>query len=215
MHLNRLFVVVAGFALSGCGHYLQWKAQPPAAAVQGKISIAVADVRPPQNGGTDKRIVAMVPGFAMIPTPQRLATPEDAANRIGVLIAEAAQAAGIGLAAPGEAGTAKIMVDMGTLWCTGFFPVFIANSSVTAKIVDPATGAVRVQTEAISAQDGAGDCQGAHRNMLTKLFKGMSTMFATPAVKDAIVAAPAAPAAPAPVAAPADPAAPAPAAAAQ
>lgn len=196
MRLSKLSVVVAGFALSGCGHYLQWKAQPPAAAVAGKLSIAVADVRPADKGGTDKRVVAIVPGFAMIPMPQRLATPEDAANRMGVLIAEAAQANGIGLAAPGEAGTAKMIVDMSSLWCQGFTPVFIANAAVTAKIVDPATGAVRVQTETIAVQDGSMDCQGAFRHTLSKLFKGVSTMFATPAVKDAILsAAPAAPAA--------------------
>ena len=201
MRLNRLLVVVAGFALSGCGHYLQWKAQPPAAALAGKLSIAVADMRPPSEGGTDKRVVAIVPGFAMIPMPQRLATPEDAANRMGVLIAEAAQAAGIGIAAPGEAGTAKMMVDMSGLWCKGFTPVFVANASFTAKIVDPATGAVRVQTESIVAQDGSMDCQGAFRHTLSKLFKAASTMFATPAIKDAVVSAAPAAAAPAPAAA--------------
>src|SRR5438445_10803046 len=107
MSLNRLLVVVAGFTLTGCGHYLQWRTDAPAAGLQGKLAIAVADLRPPDKGGTDKRIVSMVPGFAMIPTPHRLDTPEDAANRVGQLVIEAAHSAGIGTALPGEPGTAR------------------------------------------------------------------------------------------------------------
>lgn len=190
MQIRRVlgFGLVALTTLAACGGgYLRWKARPAAPAVVGKIAILVNDSRPEKNPqNSDRRVVGMQPGFANIPTPIRLPTETEAAESVRDMLGQAALTAGIGVAPAGDpAPSAKVMVDMGYLWCTGFWPVFRAGLVAGITVIDPATNQPRTQPMLLKTEGGAGDCQSAHRDNLTKAYDAAVAMMASPEFKGA------------------------------
>jgi hypothetical protein len=202
--MKKSWVLVgAVLAFAGCGKYLTWRTKPPATTVTGKLNIMVDDTRQKKGLVKDTRIVATEPGPYMIPIDKRLDTPTEAAESIRDMLGQAALSSGVGVAAVGEKGTANLMVELNGLHCTGHWPVFIASFAAGITLVDPTTMAVRMPTQAITVQGGAGDCQNAHKDALTKAYLEAEKLMGADGFKQAAAAVPAGTAAADPAAAPA------------
>jgi hypothetical protein len=176
--------------LTACGPYLRWKSAPSATSAAGKIAIIVEDKREPKKGGDDHRAIGVETGAFGIPDTVRLPSPDEAASALRGLVAQAALAAGVGVSPPGDtSATAKVVVELQTLWCTGYPPVYKAELSASVTIVDPATNAVRVVAMPLQGDDGSTGCRDAYQGALTQAFAAAQAIFAQAQVKAAATGA--------------------------
>ena len=198
---RKLLLGIAVVMAAGCGgpkHYFTWKALPAAPSVAGKMAIEVHDKRDPKKGGDDTRAVGLGTGSFGIPQTIRLNNPSAVAMEMADYLSQAALAAGIGVAAPGDpAPTGKMVAEIQQLWCSGYAFVFKADVTMSIMVVDPASGAVRMAAVPFHTDDGDSDCRGAYRKALTKGFEAAVAVMnqMKPAATGAAAAAPAAPAA--------------------
>jgi hypothetical protein len=188
---NKLLLGVVVVLIGGCGgpeRYLRWNSRPSAPAVTGNLAIEVMDRREPEKGGNDTRAIGLGTGAFGIPDTIRLASPTEVAESVHDYLAQAALAGGIAVAAPGGAPpSAKAMVVIQTMWCTGYAFVFKADVTLNITFVDPATNQVRMNTAPFHTDDGDSDCRGAYMKALSKGFDAALVMFNNPQVKGAVV----------------------------
>lgn len=198
--MRRLMLVAATAAatlavIGGCGprRWLIWQVRPPAAQVQGRMSIAVADHREEGKGGKDPRQIGVEPqnnGFTgLIPLPLKLRTPTEVSDSLRELLADAAISSGIGVAPPNDPTvTSKLSVEVQTFWCTGFPPVLKVNIAASAILLGP-DGAVRVAGAPLQAEAASTYCQGAYAKALNMLYANAQSLMASPQFHDAAVSA--------------------------
>ena len=173
------------FALSllavGCGPYLQYKPMPPAPTPAGKIIVEVRDSREPGKGGTHHERVGMMTGMFGIPSPVEAKSPTEVTDVMAKLIGEAAMSAGIGVAQAGDqsGATARVIVDVQRLWCTGYNPVYKGDVTASLEVTDPAGQQVRIPGQPLHADDGGIDCRRIYRTALTNLFKNAQALVAS------------------------------------
>ena len=183
-------IVVAGALLIACGgRWMTWRAQPAAPAVAGKIMITVADHREVKKGGDDPRVVGQERNGWGIPFAIRLPTPTEAADSVRDMLGQAALTAGVGVAPMGDmTGSAKVAVEIQSMWCDGYSPVYKAGMTASVMVLGP-DNAVRVPGMPLQAEDGAWNCHDAYRNMLTKAYQQAVAMMSQPQIRDALTAA--------------------------
>jgi hypothetical protein len=192
--LLMLLLPLALGVVTGCGGsktYLMYKAAPPAPALNGKVAIEVRDGREPNHGGGQNDVVgAETKAFVPVPTPVRLKAPEDVTGTVAKLLADAAQAAGLGVAAPGASdGTSKIVVEVQRFWCTGYDPVYKVDATLSVIVTDPSGAQVRVPGQPVHGEAAAGRCRGAYQKALSQLFESARAVLGADPVKAAAVAA--------------------------
>jgi hypothetical protein len=195
-------ITVAGALLASAvacgGRWMTWRAQPAAPMVAGKVVITVADHREAKKGGEDPSVVGLQRNGWGIPFPVRLPTPTEAADSLRDMLGQAALTAGVGVAPAGDpTGTSHIAVEIQSMWCDGYSPVYKAGMTAGLIVLGP-DGAVRVPAVPIQAEDGAWDCHDAYRNMLSKAYQQAVAMMSAPQVRDALVGAGGAPPPPPP-----------------
>lgn len=181
MHAKFLVgtILIAAAACGGPERYLMWRAAPAAAAVSGKLAIEVHDKRDPKKGGDDTRAVGLGTGFGGIPQVIRLKSHAAAAEQIHDYLGQAALASGLALAAPGDAApSGKAVVEIQTLWCSGYEFVFKADVTLSVMFVDPATNAALTSAVPFHTDDGDSNCREAYRKALSKGFDAASALFA-------------------------------------
>ena len=196
MHKNTMLAVLmmSSFGCGGGGHYLRWNGTAATAATGGgKVAIAVNDKREEKKGGLHPNEVGMQTGSFGIPQAIKLKKNDSVSSSIGELVAQAAAASGLSVAAPGQeaSATGKIVVEVQTLWCTGYSPAYKADVTASVMIVDPATGAVRVPAQPLTASGGGMVCQSIYHKLLNEIYQQAVTMLSQANVKQAAVAAPA------------------------
>jgi hypothetical protein len=173
----------------GGGHYLRWNATPAASSMSGKLAIAVTDKREEKKGGLHQDEVGRQTGSFGIPQAIRLKKSDSVASSVRDLVAQAAAAAGIGVAAPGQEGsaTAKLVIEVQTLWCTGYNPVYKADVTASVAVVDPATGAVRVPAQPLSASGGGMACQSIYKKLMSDIYQQAKTLLSQSPIKQASI----------------------------
>jgi hypothetical protein len=188
MHKNTLMTLLV-LSTVGCGggaHYLRWNGTAATAATgTGKVAVAVTDKREEKKGGLHPEQVGLQTGSFGIPMAIKLKGADSVAGSVRDLIAQAAAGAGLGVTAPGQdaAATGKIVVEVQTLWCTGYNPVYKADISASVMIVDPATGAVRVPAQPLNASGSGMVCQSIYRKLLSDVYQQAMSMLSQPNVK--------------------------------
>ncbi|MCU1283213.1 MAG: hypothetical protein JWM53_6759, partial [bacterium] len=132
-------------------------------------------------------------GFG-IPQAIRLKGNDGVAISVRELVTQAAAASGLATVAAGQeaSATGKIVVEVQTLWCTGYNPVYKADVTASVMIVDPTSGAVRVPAQPVTASGSGMVCQSIYRKLLSDIYQQTATMFAQPNVKQATLGATAA-----------------------
>jgi hypothetical protein len=166
---------------------LTWRAQPPAPALAGKLIITVADHRVGPQGGDDPRIIGSERGALLIPNTLKLSEPTDAADTIRRLLVGAALTAGVGVAAPGETGSAKLAVEIHNLWCDGVMLAYTkARLVATLSALGP-DGSTRVaDTPPLQMESGGASCRDAYEKMLTNAYSAAVSIMMTPPIKAAL-----------------------------
>jgi len=168
------------------GRWMTWRAQPAAAMVAGKVMITVADHREVKKGGDDPRVVGQERNGWGIPFAIRMPTPTEPADSVRDLLGQAALTAGVGVAPMGDqTGTAKVAVEIQSMWCDGYSPVYKANLTASVIVLAP-DGMVRVPGMPLQSEDGAWNCHDAYKNMLTKAYDQAVAMMSQPQVKSAL-----------------------------
>jgi hypothetical protein len=188
---------VVALSMIGCGgggHYLRWNSTPAASVMSGKVSVAVEDKREEKKGGLHQNEVGLQTGSFGIPQAIRLKGNDGVAISVRDLITQAAAASGLATVAAGQeaSATGKIVVEVQTLWCTGYNPAYKADVTASVMIVDPTTGAVRVPAQPVTASGGGMVCQSIYRKLLSEIYQQAATMLSQPNVKQATLGATAA-----------------------
>lgn len=183
-------LLLTSVGCGGGGHYLRWKATPPAASMNGKVAIAVADKREEKKGGLHQNEVGLQTGSFGIPQAIRLKKTDSVTSTFQDMMAQAAAAAGIGVAPAGQesAATGKLMVEVERLWCTGYNPVYKADIVAKVSVVDTATGAERVPAQTLTASGGGMACQSIYRKLMDSLYQQATALLSQANVKQAVVA---------------------------
>src|SRR6478735_4675187 len=196
MKRSALYFMTGATALGlvACGgRWMTWKAQPAAPMVAGKVAITVADHREVKKGGDDPRVVGQERNGWGIPFAIRLPTPTEAGDSVRDMLGQAALTAGIGVAPVTDpAPTAKVAVEIQSMWCDGYSPVYKAGLTASVMVLG-ADGAVRVPGVPLQVEDGAWTCRDAYKNMLTKAYQQAVAMMSQPQFKDAATGAGGAP----------------------
>jgi hypothetical protein len=202
-------LIAAGF---GCGPTIY--VTRPAVPLVGRVSIEVADRREPKRGGNDPSQIGVERSGWGIPYPIRVDGPAGLAMETHDSLAQAANENGIGVLAMGEVAgaTSRLIIEIQNFWCDGYPPVFKAHAVLSATIIDGMTGQVRVPGQPLVADGDAGTCRAALYRMRRALYSAARGFFATPQLRAALIAEPAAapPAPPPPNAPPPPPNAPPP-----
>lgn len=175
----------------GCGPYLQYKAQPPAPSLQGKVVVEVRDAREPGKGGNQHEQVGVHTGTFGIPDEIRVDGPMVVTDTMQELVSQAAEAAGIGVTRAGDpAATARVVVDVQRLWCAGYNPAYKGDVTAGLMITDPTGQQVRVPAQPLHAEDGGMDCKRIYKKALTDFFKATRALFETPPIRAAATGIP-------------------------
>jgi hypothetical protein len=173
----------------GCGgRWLRWQARPPAPAMVGKVEITVADHRAPKRGGANPRHVGDERNGWGIPFPITLRSPTEAAESIRDLIGQAARSSGVGIAAPGEPVSGRIVVEIEELWCDGAPPDYTARVAAAITVVgaDDSPPAAAAAPQRVTVEGGHVDCQRAYEDVLTKAYDRMTALMSQPGFKEAV-----------------------------
>jgi hypothetical protein len=102
-------------------------------------------------------------------------------DTIRKLVSDAALSAGLGVATdPNDtSATARLIVDVQRLWCTGYRPAYKADVTASVTVTDGAAQQIRVPGMLVHAEDGGMDCKRIFKTALTRFFgsaRGMLTM---------------------------------------
>jgi hypothetical protein len=172
-------------AAAGCGPYLQYTAQPRSPTPSGKIIVDVRDNREPKFGGEKKNEVGIQSGAFDLPSTIRVESGTTVADTMRRLIGDAALAAGVGVAATTDdpGATARVVVEVTRLWCTGYRPAYRADITVNLSIADPTGREVRLPPQAVHAENGGLDCRRGYQRALTEFLNNTKALFATEQVK--------------------------------
>jgi hypothetical protein len=183
----RLAVALLTTATACGGPWLTWRAQPPAPTLVGRVTIAVTDHRIGPQGGDDPCVIGSEHGVLLIPSALRLSEPTEAADTIRDLIGHAALSAGIGVApADDAAGSAKIAVEIQSMWCEGVLAAYTKARLGGSLVVIGRDGAVRVPGMAIQVEGAGGSCRDAYHTMLTNAYSQATALLSQPTVKAAV-----------------------------
>jgi hypothetical protein len=179
--LKTPFPAALALLAVGCGPYLQYRAMPPSPSPVGKIIVDVRDSREPKAGGLKHEEVGMRTGAFGIPDEIRVESPTMVSDTIRKLVSDAAMSAGLGVTAnPSDpSATARLIVDVQRLWCTGYRPAYKADVTASVTVTDGAAQQIRVPGMLVHAEDGGMDCKRVFRTALTRFFgsaRGMLTM---------------------------------------
>jgi len=172
----------------GCGPYLQYRAAKPAPTFNGRVAIEVRDSREPKAGGQDHAEVGMQTGAFGIPTMIKLDDPMAVTVTTAALVADAARAAGFGVVGPGDAPTAKVVIDVQRFWCTGYNPVYKADVTASLSVMDASGTQIRVPGMPLHAEDGGMNCKRIYYKTLSMLFDAARAMLSNPNIAAALVA---------------------------
>jgi hypothetical protein len=186
-------VCLAGAMLmiaAACGgpyRYLTWRTQPPAPALVGKVTIAVVDHRVAGRGGDDPTEVGSERGALLVKSTLRMSTPTEVAEAIHDLLGQAALTAGIGVAAPDSAGgTAKIAVEIQSLWCEGVMAAYTrAQLGANLTVLAP-DGSVRLAGVPLQVEGGGGSCSGAFERLMANAYASAVAVMSEPQVRGAL-----------------------------
>ena len=171
-------VMVGLLSLAGCGgKYLRWNGAPAASAMSSKIALEVTDKREEKKGGAHAEQIGLQTGSFGIPQAIRL-KGETLVEDVRALLTQAAAATGIGVVAPGQESSAngKVVVEVQTFWCTGYSPAYKADITASVSVVDPATGAVKVPAQPLTASGGGMVCQSIYKKLLSDIYKQAETL---------------------------------------
>jgi hypothetical protein len=185
--MYKALLLVGVLVAIGCGPYLRYDGRPPAPPLAGKVVIEVHDGREPNRGGSMRQQVGQQTGSFGIPVPIRVENEETVVDTMRKIVAEAAQSAGLAVAA-GEAADAssKIVIEVQRLWCTGYMPVYKADVVASLMVVDP-RGAVRVPAQPLRGEDGGMNCKSLFKKSLTDVFNATQALLSQPNVKAAML----------------------------
>ena len=112
---------------------------------------------------------------------------------------QAALSSGLAVATPGDASaTGKAVVEIQTMWCTGYAVAFKADVTLGVMIVDPANNVVRVPAIPVHGDETEMNCRDAYRVALGKVYDQLVAQLASPNLRAAATAAGGAPPPPAP-----------------
>lgn len=188
-------LVAAAF---GCGPRV-YVTQPQRPLI-GRISIEISDRREEKRGGADPSQIGIERSGFGIPYPIRVGGPAGLSLEVHDLFARAASSTELGVLAMGDlnGATSRLILEIQTYWCDGYFPVFKAHAVVSATIADGMTGQVRVPGQPLTADGEAGDCRNALHRMRRALYAAAQSYFVTPPLRQALIDEPAAPQAPPP-----------------
>ena len=191
--LKHVLALLSLVVVAGCGphRYLVWEAAPPAPSLMGRAAINVTDHREPKKGGDDPSVVGFQRSGFGIPYPIHIGNPGQLSMDMHELLAEAMMSVGVAVLAPGQdqGASSRVMVDIQSFWCDGYWPVFKGGIVAGVTIVDGATNQVRVPGQPLAAEGAAGDCRTAYHKALNALFNNARAMFGSPQIHEALVAA--------------------------
>lgn len=201
MRILLALALAPALASVGCGPptpYLRWTPEPPAPTLEGRMVLRdVVNKRDAKHGANDPANVGNVRnGFGM-PFAVRLdgssgveggVEPRTLAQSIGEFVSEAAQHAGLGMAAPNDPqATSHLWVEVLELWCDGYVG-YSAAVSLQLVIVDPRTQGLRLRVP-VRQEGGAGNCRNAFANALNGAQAQITAAFARPDVRAAAIGA--------------------------
>jgi|GEM_PF-3478939 len=154
--------------VAGCfGHYLRWRALPPAASLVGKVELVVVDHREPKRGGIDTRVIGNERNGWGIPFAIRLPTPTEAGESVRDLFGMAANSSGIGVAPVGDTAiTSRVSVEIQNLWCDGYPPVYKASMMASVSLLGP-DNSIRMPAVPLAVEGVGWGCQAAYEKALT------------------------------------------------
>lgn len=187
--MTRL-LALALLSTAGCAPFLHYRAQPPSLPLAGRVVIEVHDRREPGRGGLQPQQIGVHANLIGIPRMLLAETPTTVDDTMARLVADAARAAGIGVAPPGQeaTATARVVVEVQRFWCTGYTPVYKGDVTASLSVVD-AAGNVRVPAVVVHGEDGGLGCKKIYETALTRFFDGSRALFATPEVRAAATTA--------------------------
>ena len=161
---RALFVLVlAGCTrvLAGCNRpYLTWTLREPLASRRGHVAVAVDDHRAGSLGTAY--------GFAGVLLDVNI-PPDEPRFRLERLVSEALYTAGLGLADPARASTARVRLGIEALTCDGKH-LHARSTVVVAFVVEDLAGAPVVGPEHIELSGSGRGCQDAYSESLDRLF---------------------------------------------
>ncbi len=172
---------------AGCGPMLQYQASPPSPSLNGRIVVEVRDSREPKAGGKKHEEVGMETGTFGIPDVITVAGPTTVADTMRRLVSDAALAAGIGVTEDGGGATARVVVDVQRLWCTGYSPAYKADVTASVSVMDPSGQQIRVPGMPVHAEDGGLKCKRIFAHALTDFFAATRAMLQNPNVSGSLV----------------------------
>jgi len=173
---------------AGCGPYLQYRAAPPAPTANGRVFVDVRDSREPKAGGTNHAEVGMQTGTFGIPDVIHVDSPTRVAETVRALVSDAARAAGVGVTEDPGAASARVVVDLQRLWCTGYSPAYKADVTASLSVLDASGRQIRVPGMPLHAEDGGMKCQRVFKHALSAFFDATRAMLSNPNVSAAFVA---------------------------
>jgi hypothetical protein len=185
---SKLAFAVLPLLAVGCGPYLQYKAQPPAPSLQGKVVVEVRDAREPGKGGNQHEQVGVQRGSFGIPDNIRVESPTMVADTMHSLVSDAAMAAGLGVAQKGdEAGaTSRIVVDIQRFWCVGYGG-YKGDVTASVMVTDPSGQQIRIPGQPVHTDDGGIDCRRIFKKSLTEFLVAARALLLQPQVRAAAV----------------------------
>jgi hypothetical protein len=183
--MPRPFCLLLIAVATGCGPYLQYAAQPRSPTPSGKIIVDVRDNREPKFGGEKKNEVGIQSGAFDLATAIRVEGATTVADTMRRLVGDAALAAGIGVATTNDdpAATARVVVEVTRLWCTGYRPAYRADITANLSIADPTGREIRLPAQAVHAENGGLDCRRAYQRALSGFLNSAKALFATEQVR--------------------------------
>jgi hypothetical protein len=166
---------------------LQYRAAPPAPSLNGRVVVEVRDSRELKAGGKKHEEVGMQTGTFGIPDVITVGATT-VADTMRSLVSDAARAAGIGVSEDGGGATARIVVDVQRLWCTGYSPAYKADVTASVSVMDPSGRQIRVPGMPVHAEDGGMKCKRVFRHALSDFFAATRAMLQNPNVSGSLVA---------------------------
>ena len=147
--------------LAGCNRpYLAWSQREPLASRRGHVAVVVDDHRTGSLGTAY--------GFAGVPLAVEV-SPDEPRARLERLVSEALFTAGLGLADPARASTARVRLGIEALTCDGKH-LYARSTVVVTFAVEDLAGAPVVGPERIELPGSGRGCQAAYSDSLDRLF---------------------------------------------
>jgi hypothetical protein len=150
------------------------------------------NARPADKGGLDPRKVGNVRAEAGIPYPVTTQGEDELPNAVGRLVSDAMTNAGVSAVGPSDAApTSLVQANMTELWCDGYsvgmwVHIYKSNMTLVVQVLDPATRAPRTEVT-LHASGGGDSCGPAVQKTLEGMLGALTTAFAAPGMRAALV----------------------------